>query len=124
MIVNGYGRLRIVTAVLLPMRERGVCSAPQRRLRAERVDALSDLFKALSDPTRLEIVAILRDAAEPVCICDLEATFDLSQPTLSHHMARLRDAGLVESGKQGIWCYYSLRDDLPAQVRRVVEAIA
>jgi len=123
MIVNGYGRLRAVTATLLPMRERGVCSTPRRRLRGERVEALTDLFKALSDPTRIEIVAILRDADEPVCICDLETTFELSQPTLSHHMARLREAGLLDTGKQGIWCYYSLRRDLPAQVKRVIEAI-
>lgn len=107
----------------LPVRQRGDACVPKRRLRPERVSSLSEVLKALADPTRLEIVAILRDSAEPVCICDLEATFDLSQPTLSHHMARLRDAGLVESGKQAIWCYYSLRSDLPAPVRRIVEAI-
>lgn len=113
-----------MASVELPVRERGVCCTPRRRLRGERVDALTDVFKALADPTRLEIVAILRDADQPVCICDLETTFDLSQSTLSHHMSRLRDAGLVEGGKQGIWCYYSLRDDLPASVRRVIETIA
>ena len=108
----------------LPVRERGMCCAPPRRMRPERVAELSDLMKALADPTRLEMVGILRSAKEPICICDLTTAFDLSQPTLSHHMARLRDAGLVESGKQGIWCYYSLRTDLPAAVRRIVDAIA
>ncbi len=107
----------------LPVRERGVCCAPPRRMRAERVAELSDVMKALADPTRLEIVGILRGAKQPVCICDLTAAFELAQPTLSHHMARLRDAGLVESGKRGIWCYWSLRTDLPAPVRRIVEAI-
>lgn len=90
---------------------------------AARVEQLSEVLKALADPTRLEIVAILRDATEPVCVCDLTTTFDLSQPTLSHHMARLREAGLVESEKRGIWSFYRLRGDLPAPARRLVEAI-
>ena len=90
---------------------------------AGRVEQLSEILKALSDPTRLEIVAILRDATEPVCVCDLTSTFDLSQPTLSHHMARLRQAGLIESEKRGIWAFYRLRTDLSPQVRRFVEAI-
>lgn len=110
---------------LLPMapRQRGVCCTPERRMPAERVQKLSEVLKALSDPTRLEIVAILRDAKVPVCICDLTATFDLSQPTVSHHMARLREAGLVASEKRGIWSFYRLRSDLPAAARRLVEAI-
>lgn len=107
----------------LPVRERGVCCTPDRRMRPERVSALSDVLKALADPTRMEMVAILRDAKEPVCICDLTATFDLSQPTVSHHMSRLRRAGLVESEKRGIWGFYRMRGDLPAAVRRIVDAI-
>lgn len=90
---------------------------------AERVEQLSEVLKALADPTRLEIVAILRDATDPVCVCDLTSTFDLSQPTLSHHMARLRQAGLIESEKRGIWAFYRLRPDLPGHVKRFVEAI-
>ena len=104
-------------------RQRGVCCAPERRLPAGRVEQLSEVLKALADPTRLEIVAILRDATEPVCVCDLTTTFDLSQPTLSHHMARLRQAGLVESEKRGIWAFYRLRTDLPVAVKRFVEAV-
>jgi len=113
-----------MATVELPVRQRGECCAPRRRLRADRVVALSGVLKALADPTRLEIVAILRDAPQAVCICDLEATFDLSQSTLSHHMGKLREAGLVEGGRQGIWCYYGLRRDLPPPVRRIVDAIA
>ena len=124
MIVNGSDTLSRMAAVPLPTRERGVCCAPVRRMREDEVVAFSDVMKALADPTRLEIVAILRDAKDPVCICDLEAAFDLSQPTLSHHMARLRDAGLIESERNGIWTFYRLRRDLPAPTRRVVNAIA
>jgi ArsR family transcriptional regulator, arsenate/arsenite/antimonite-responsive transcriptional repressor len=114
----------MATAVPLPLRERGVCCAPPRRMSAGKVGELSTVLKALADPTRLEIVGILRNAKEPICICDLQVGFDLSQPTLSHHMATLRKAGLVESGKTGIWAFYALRKDLSGPVRRIVDAIA
>ena len=58
-----------------------------------------------------------------VRLLDFTATFDLSQPTISHHMAKLRDAGLVEATKQGIWSYYRLAPRLPAQVQRIIEAL-
>ncbi|MBI2773009.1 MAG: winged helix-turn-helix transcriptional regulator [Chloroflexi bacterium] len=93
-------------------------------MRAEKVGELSTVLKALADPTRLEIMTILRDSKDPVCICDLQVGFDLSQPTLSHHMAKLRAAGLVESGQNGIYCFYALRKDLSGPVRRIVDAIA
>jgi ArsR family transcriptional regulator len=58
-----------------------------------------------------------------VCICDFTATFDLSQPTLSHHMAKLREAGLVEATRQGIWAYYRLKPHLPPHVRKIIDAL-
>ncbi|MGH2451607.1 MAG: ArsR/SmtB family transcription factor [Candidatus Limnocylindria bacterium] len=107
----------------LPVRERGVCCEPRRRMKPERVDQLTPVLKALADPTRLEMVAILRDADQPLCVCDFTTTFGLSQPTVSHHMGRLRDAGLVESTKAGIWAFYSLRKGLPPPVKRLVDAL-
>ena len=80
-------------------------------------------LKAPADPTRLQMALVLRDAAEPVCVCDFTAAFDLSQPTVSHHMARLREAGLVEVNKRGIWSFYRLAPDLPAAARRILDAI-
>jgi len=70
------------------------------------------LLKVLADPTRLSMMLCLWRAEAPVCICDFTAAFDLGQPTISHHMARLKAVGLVESTKRGIWVYYRLRDDL------------
>ena len=105
-------------------RERGVCCAPVRRLRPERVEQLTGVLKALADPTRVEIISILRTSEQPICVCDLTEAFELTQPTLSHHMAKLREAGLVEVEKRGIWAFYRLRHDLPAPTRRVVDAIA
>ena len=109
--------------VALPERERGVCEPIKARLSPSRVTDLTDLFKALSDPIRLQIVAALRDAPEQVCVCDCTASFDVSQPTMSHHLAKLRDVGLLTGTRQGTWMYYQLRSDLPATVRRVIDAI-
>ena len=89
-------------AAVLPERERGVCCPPSIKVRPERVAGTTEILKALANPTRLQMAIALRDATEPVCVCDFTATFDLSQPTVSHHMARLRDAGLVEVTKKGI----------------------
>jgi ArsR family transcriptional regulator len=65
----------------------------------------------------------LRRAAAPVCICDFTATFELGQPTISHHMGKLRAAGLVESEKRGLWIYYRLRDDLAPATIRLIDAL-
>ncbi len=89
-----------------------------------RVDGTVDVLKSLADPTRLQIVGILRRASEPVCICDLTATFNLSQPTISHHMAKLREAGLVEVLRRGIWAYYRLGTQLEAKTRSLLELLA
>jgi ArsR family transcriptional regulator len=111
------------TLPMLPERERGVCTPLEVRLRPDRAEQLSDLLKVLSDPTRLQIVVTLRDAAEAVCVCDCTAFFGLSQPTVSHHLARLRDAGILDVTRKGGWAYYSLKRDLPASTRRVIEAL-
>ena len=73
-------------------------------------DALAARFRALSDPTRVAIVNRLA-STEECCVCDLNATFDLSQPTISHHLRVLRDAGLVESSRRGTWAYYRVVPD-------------
>ncbi|MDP9252859.1 MAG: metalloregulator ArsR/SmtB family transcription factor [Chloroflexota bacterium] len=108
---------------VLPDRERGVCCTVDLEVPAVRAEEIADVLKALADPTRVQIILCLREAKEPVCVCDFTATFDLSQPTISHHMARLRDAGLVEATRQGIWSYYRLAPHLPAPVRRIIEAL-
>ncbi len=64
------------------------------------------IAKALGDPTRMQLVDVLRKHAGKVCVCELVPLFDLSQPTVSHHLKILRDAGLVGSERRGIWAYY------------------
>lgn len=73
------------------------------RAKAER---LAVIAKALGDPIRLQVIDILRRHAGKVCVCELVPLFDVSQPTLSHHLKKLRDAGLVDSERQGLWAYY------------------
>src|SRR5881275_88139 len=72
-------------------------------------ESLAARFKALADPTRVAIVNRL--AVGECCVCDLNAAFDLSQPTISHHLKVLRDAGLVESTRRGTWAYYRVVPD-------------
>ncbi len=73
------------------------------RAQAERMAAVA---KAMGDPVRLTLLDVLRKHAGKVCVYELVPLFDLSQPTISHHLKVLRDAGLVDSERQGLWAYY------------------
>jgi len=73
------------------------------RVEAERMAAIA---KALGDPIRLQLVDVLRKHAGKVCVCELVPLFDVSQPTLSHHLKVLRNAGIVDSERRGLWAYY------------------
>src|SRR5256885_16553133 len=83
-------------------------------------ESLAARFKALADPTRVAIVNRL--AVGECCVCDLNAAFDLSQPTISHHLKVLRDAGLVESSRRGTWAYYRLVPEALDELRGALEA--
>lgn len=101
------------------LREKGVCCALPE-VDTGWAETTAGLMKALADPTRLTMVAALWKATSPVCICDFTADLELAQATVSHHMAKLLEAGLVESEKKGIWTYYRLHRDLPAKTRRLM----
>ncbi len=104
------------------IRQRGVCcELPE--VDSGWAQTTSALLKALSDPTRLRMFAALWKAEAAVCICDFTAGLDVNQPTISHHMGKLREAGLVESEKRGIWVYYRARHDLPAPTRELVSLL-
>ncbi|HST39487.1 MAG TPA: metalloregulator ArsR/SmtB family transcription factor [Conexibacter sp.] len=78
------------------------------RAHAER---MSTIAKALGDPIRLTLVDVLRKHAGKVCVCELVPLFDISQSTLSHHLKKLRAAGIVDSERQGLWAYYYVRPE-------------
>ena len=77
----------------------------------ERAERMAQIAKALADPVRLQLVDVLRKHAGKVCVCELVPLFDLSQPTVSHHLKVLREAGLVASERRGLWAYYYVLPD-------------
>lgn len=82
--------------------------------------ATAGLFKSLADPTRVRIVNLLVNSAEPVCVCEMNALFELAQPTLSHHLKKLTTTGLLTREQRGTWAYYSVNVD---SLRRLEEIV-
>jgi ArsR family transcriptional regulator len=72
----------------------------------QQAQRMAKVAKALGDPIRLQLVDVLRKHAGKVCVCELVPLFELSQPTVSHHLKVLREAGIVGSERQGLWAYY------------------
>jgi ArsR family transcriptional regulator len=77
----------------------------------EQARRMAALAKALGDPIRLQLVDVLRKHAGKVCVCELVPLFDVSQPTLSHHLKVLREAGIVDSERVGLWAFYYVIPD-------------
>jgi ArsR family transcriptional regulator len=77
----------------------------------EQARRMASFAKALSDPVRLQLVDVLRKHAGKVCVCELVPLFDLSQPTVSHHLKVLRQAGVVGSEREGLWAYYYVKPE-------------
>src|ERR1044072_9239466 len=84
-----------------------------QREQAQRMPAIA---KPLGEPILVQLVSVLRKHAGKVCVCDLVPLFDLSQPTVSHHLKVLRDAGIVASERQGLWAYYYVVPDALAEL--------
>jgi ArsR family transcriptional regulator, arsenate/arsenite/antimonite-responsive transcriptional repressor len=82
---------------------------------AERV---AQVAKALGDPIRVQLVDVLRKDAGKVCVCELTPLFDVGQPTVSHHLKVLRQAGIVDSERHGLWAYYFVRPDALKEVEQ------
>jgi ArsR family transcriptional regulator, arsenate/arsenite/antimonite-responsive transcriptional repressor len=101
---------------LAPKQKRGAgepCCEPVVYPEVEREQAvrMAHVAKALGDPVRVQLVDVLRKHAGKVCVCELVPLFDLSQPTVSHHLKVLREAGIVGSERQGLWAYYFVIPD-------------
>jgi ArsR family transcriptional regulator, arsenate/arsenite/antimonite-responsive transcriptional repressor len=82
------------------------------------------LLKALADPTRLRILSLLSRHEGEVCVFEIVESFTLEQPTISHHLRILRDAGLVDCRKKGLWAYYYVRRDALGRAREVINGLA
>ena len=100
-----------------------VCCAPLSAplLDEEEAVATAELFKALGDPARVRIVNVLATSDEPVCVCELIEPLGLAQPTVSHHLKKLLDAGLLEREQRGKWAYFSLKRDAVEKLAAVAD---
>lgn len=112
----------------LPILHPLCCGPDVSPMELEAAGALAGLFKALADPTRVAILNRLA-CSDECCVCDLTSVFDLSQPTVSHHLRVLREAGLVEAERRGTWAYYRVVPEAIERLRQVfampaLEAVA
>jgi ArsR family transcriptional regulator len=109
--------------IVLGQDDAAVCCAPlsDNALSAEQAERVAPLLKALGDPVRLRLMSLV--ASHPggeVCVCDLTSAFDLSQPTISHHMKVLYEAGLVDRERRGVWVYYRARTGALASLAALI----
>jgi ArsR family transcriptional regulator, arsenate/arsenite/antimonite-responsive transcriptional repressor len=119
-IQQAPGELKIIS-----MAEHEACAQPAligEPIGEASAAELAQVFKALGDPVRLRLVSLIgaRQGGE-VCVCDLTSDFDLTQPTISHHLRVLREAGLIESERRGTWVYYRL---VPSALERMAALLA
>jgi ArsR family transcriptional regulator len=99
------------------------CCAPlsSAALSSEQAEQVAPLLKALADPVRLRLMSLV--ASHPggeACVCDLSGKFDLSQPTISHHLKLLHDSGLLDREKRGVWVYYRARTQALASLGALI----
>ena len=99
------------------------CCAPLGAPVLDEAEALAtaELFKTLGDPARVRIVNVIARSSEPVCACELYEPLGLSQPTVSHHLKKLVDAGLLEREQRGRWAYFSLQRDAVEKLAAVAD---
>lgn len=102
----------------------GCCSPLVREpLSADQATELSRLFKAMGDPVRLRLLSLIAShAGGEACVCDLTGVFDLSGPTISHHLKILREAGLISGERRGTWVYYRVHPEALGRLSAVLVA--
>jgi ArsR family transcriptional regulator len=103
--------------------ETAACCAPlsAEPLSMEQAEQVAPALKALADPVRLRLMSLVASrAGGEACVCDLNDAFDLSQPTISHHLKVLYEAGLVDRDKRGVWVYYRVRPQALASLGALI----
>ena len=108
---------------LLDLNTDAACCPPiaQSRVTPDTAAVLAPAFKALGDPVRLQLMSMIASAETgEICVCDLTPAFELSGPTISHHLKTLREAGLVDAERRGTWVYYRAR---PAVLRQLASLL-
>jgi ArsR family transcriptional regulator len=99
------------------------CCAPlaEAALTDAAAEATAELFKALGDPARVRIVNLIATSREPVCACNLYEPLGLAQPTVSHHLKKLVEVGLLDREQRGKWAYFSLKRDAVDKLATVAD---
>ena len=110
---------------LTPVEQVACCSpVTQEPLTADQADRIAPLLKALADPVRLRLLSIVASHADgEACVCELNDAFDLSQPTISHHLKVLHEVGLLDRTKRGVWVYYSTRPEALADLATLIGGV-
>jgi ArsR family transcriptional regulator len=104
-----------------------VCCSPllKQPISAEDALRIAPLLKALADPVRLRLLSLVASYADQeACVCDLNDAFRLSQPTISHHLKVLHEAGLLDRTKRGVWVYYRVRAEALASLGTLLGGVA
>ncbi|MFL6106171.1 MAG: metalloregulator ArsR/SmtB family transcription factor [Marmoricola sp.] len=111
---------------LTPVEAVACCSPLTREpLSADAALRISPLLKALADPVRLRLLSLVASHQDgEACVCDLQEAFDLSQPTISHHLKVLHEVGLVDRSKRGVWVYYRIRSESLADLATLLGGVA
>jgi ArsR family transcriptional regulator, arsenate/arsenite/antimonite-responsive transcriptional repressor len=107
---------------LTPVQTVACCSPLTREpLSADQAEQVAPLLKALADPVRLRLMSLVAShEGGEACVCDLNDAFDLSQPTISHHLKVLHEVGLLDRTKRGVWVYYAVRQEALAGVAALI----
>jgi ArsR family transcriptional regulator, arsenate/arsenite/antimonite-responsive transcriptional repressor len=103
------------------------CCSPltSEPLSADQAARIAPLVKALADPVRLRLLSLVAShQGGEACVCDLNDAFDLSQPTISHHLKVLHESGLLDRSKRGVWVYYRVRTDALADLGTLIGGVA
>lgn len=110
---------------ILPQTQAGCCAdAVQHQLSSEAAQQFTDDLMLLAHPIRIQILTMLSRSAGQVCVCELEAALPVKQPTVSHHLKLLRDAGLIDCERHGLFAYYFVnRTALAALRSRILEPL-
>src|SRR5688500_15362320 len=103
------------------------CCTPlvKRALSMDEAENIAPLLKALADPVRLRLLSLVASHGDgEACVCDLNDAFDRSQPTISHHLKVLHDAGLLDRTKRGVWVYYQVKPEVLSNVSALLGGVA
>lgn len=121
-----HRRMSKSVLTLTPVEAVACCSPVTREpLSADAASRISPLLKALADPVRLRLLSLVASHADgEACVCDLQEAFDLSQPTISHHLKVLHEVGLLDRSKRGVWVYYRVQPAALADLAALLGGVA